>query len=240
MQFDKHVNDYDKHSQWQKKVAQQLKNFIFSQDFNEEFDEIVDLGCGTGYLSELLLEQYTTPKVLLDHSTQMLKRAKLKLGDQYHYIKADIQDDKKYLKKEKRQLIVSNLAFQWLENKQMLTLKKLYHKMNKGSKIFITTLINGAYKNYYQLLDNYGFKHSKIDFISKKHLLEFDFIRKFFFSTQGLKNDNIISFLKILHYSGAIRETNTTNISKLRSLIKNYGDQVYNEQIKIAYLMIER
>ena len=240
MQFEKHAHNYDKNCQWQKKIAQNLKKNIFSQDIVDDFDEIVDLGCGTGYLTEMLIEKYNSSKVLLDYSSKMLQQAESKLGKRHSYIQGNIQNEKKYLKRDKKQLIVSNLAFQWLENKQILTLKRLYNKMNKSSKIFITTLIHGSYKNYYKLLDDYGFEYKKIDFVSKKYLLNFDFIKRFSFSTQELAYDNIVSFLKTLHFSGAIRKTDINNIKKLRSLITNYGTGAYKENIKVAYLMISK
>ena len=60
----------------------------------QEGERVLDIGCGTGILLPLLKESVgkVGEVVALDLSLNMLKKAREKFGDQFHYIHANVED----------------------------------------------------------------------------------------------------------------------------------------------------
>ena len=54
MKFDKYYNVYDNYSIVQKKVAENLSNFIKNSGIeNKEIETIFEIGCGTGIFTKI-------------------------------------------------------------------------------------------------------------------------------------------------------------------------------------------
>lgn len=109
--FDKAALGYDKYATIQKKSALKLVSLFCKSSFIA--NDILDVGCGSGFVTEALMKKF--PKSLYtlnDIAPKMVKQAKIKFPN-YTYSNEDAETctfSKEY------DLIISNLAFQWFDN----------------------------------------------------------------------------------------------------------------------------
>ena len=102
-----------------------------------ENPKILDLGAGTGILTEMLYDLHPDSRItLLDMSANMLSRAKNKFEgiDNFEYIEDN------YLTRDFKQsydIIISSLSIHHLDDDEKYTLyEKIYHSLNKNG-VFI-------------------------------------------------------------------------------------------------------
>jgi trans-aconitate 2-methyltransferase len=78
---------------------------------------IVDLGCGTGNVTQIIAERWKSAQVFgLDNSKEMLQEARLKSG-RVQWVEADIED---WLPQDPPDLIYSNAALHWVKDHRHL------------------------------------------------------------------------------------------------------------------------
>ena len=64
MKFDKYYNVYDNYSIVQKKVAENLSNFIKNSEIeNKKIETIFEIGCGTGIFTKKYMELFKESKI---------------------------------------------------------------------------------------------------------------------------------------------------------------------------------
>lgn len=93
----------------------------------------LDLGCGTGELTNMLSERLKTPMVKgIDSSKEMLEKAKpfKHITFEQKTIEAQIDTDEHW------DLIFSNAAIQWVDNHQSL-FPKIIAKLNKDGQLLV-------------------------------------------------------------------------------------------------------
>ena len=79
---------------------------------------IIDLGCGTGELSRVLLEQSPGARVVgVDSSSEMLAQAAARAGPGLAFVRADLSD---YAPEGPVDLVISNAALQWVGEHEKL------------------------------------------------------------------------------------------------------------------------
>ena len=67
MKFDKYYNVYDNYSIVQKKVAENLSNFIKNSGIeNKKIETIFEIGCGTGIFTKKYMELFKESKIFLN------------------------------------------------------------------------------------------------------------------------------------------------------------------------------
>lgn len=108
-----------------------ISSIPFEQDASVK---VLDLGCGTGTVTQTLKEQFKNAKVTcLDLAANMIEMAKLKLQD-YNGIEYTVGDFYEYNFTEKYDVIVSSLALHHLatdEDKKRFY-KKIYEALTHG------------------------------------------------------------------------------------------------------------
>ena len=129
----------DKYDNYRKQAIPNMELYYNTAiELTQKYDKpkILDLGAGTGILTQLLHEKHPESDItLLDLSVQMLNKAKLKFKKQkFKYIIADYL---RYDYNEKYDVVISSLSIHHLtdEKKQELY-KKVYSILNDGG-IFI-------------------------------------------------------------------------------------------------------
>ncbi|WP_261817455.1 malonyl-ACP O-methyltransferase BioC [Vibrio gallicus] len=135
--FGKAASQYDKHAQFQRDVVERLMD-VLPNDLKGI--KALDVGCGTGYFAQRLLER-GAKVTCLDISSAMLEQAKLRLDSKAHYQLGDAQSipfsDNSF------DLVVSSLALQWCD-----TLNAPLHEMQRvcatGGKVVFSTLAEGS------------------------------------------------------------------------------------------------
>ncbi len=136
--FSEAASSYDSAADLQKRVA---GNLISHLGEGLQLSEILDLGCGTGFVSEGLLEKYSASNLyLLDLSLAMLNKAQQKIQNQYalepKLVLADM--DNLPLGNKTFDLIISSMSLQWSENLGGLFQQSFDCLKNDGRFLFST------------------------------------------------------------------------------------------------------
>ncbi|WP_061859411.1 malonyl-ACP O-methyltransferase BioC [Priestia megaterium] len=141
--FNNHAKTYDAYADVQKSMANQLIDQLSSNFFNQEI-AILEIGCGTGYLTQLLCEKFPKATITaVDLSSGMIEVAKKKvMEDRVSFICGDIEE----ISIERRyDLIISNATFQWF-NSLHTTIKKLYKQLKPTGSLLFSTFGNRTFE----------------------------------------------------------------------------------------------
>ena len=197
--FSKSSSSYDDNSCVQALMAKLLLEKLKDKDF----DKILEIGCGTGRLSKLILDKCNFSKLLVnDLSKQMLLSCKENLKENTNFSKVCFyeQDAEKLELSDCFNLIISNACFQWFENLNTVLLK-LKENLKQDGTLCFSTFLKGNFKEIYQLTGlslNYldkeqlesivkaNFKHCTIEYYQKVE--HFDTVKALL---QSLKNAGV-------------------------------------------------
>jgi malonyl-CoA O-methyltransferase len=144
--FSKAAETYDKHAAFQRDVGSRLLEKL-PRDLSGK--RVLDLGCGTGYFSSLLLAR-GAEVVCVDISQEMLNKAHQRCGNEKTtYVLADAEhmpfDDESF------DFVFSSLALQWCRDLSY-PLKEVRRVLKKSGKGLFSTLVDGS---LYELRDSW-------------------------------------------------------------------------------------
>jgi len=134
--FSEHAKTYDAYANVQKNMARQLVDLLPQKNTNHKIN-ILEIGCGTGYLTRLLVKAFPNAAITaVDIAPGMVEVAKgMTKEDRVTFLCTDIEE---MALNENFDLIISNATFQWL-NDLPATLEKLCIRLTaEGSLIFST------------------------------------------------------------------------------------------------------
>ena len=138
LHFSKNASNYNQYANVQKKMSDILIEFMLQNNKDRiEIKNILEIGCGTGYLTSSLIELFPSAHITaVDIAPGMIDEIKSKLTTKsVDFICSDIEEME--LKKT-YDIIISNATFQWF-NHMPITIKKLYSSLNpKGLLCFST------------------------------------------------------------------------------------------------------
>lgn len=131
--FAKNLDTYNDNAKIQKKMAERLLSFLDRKDF----DDILEIGCGTGFLTQLVNEKFSFKTYTANDIVESCEKYVKEINPKIDFIPADIEkavesSDKKY------DLIISNAVFQWVENLESF-IKLLVSKLNDGGILLFST-----------------------------------------------------------------------------------------------------
>lgn len=131
--FAKNLDTYNDNAKIQKKMAERLLSFLDRKDFND----ILEIGCGTGFLTQLVNEKFSFKTYTANDIVESCEKYVKEINPKINFIPADIEkavenSDKKY------DLIISNAVFQWVENLETF-IKLLVSKLNDGGVLLFST-----------------------------------------------------------------------------------------------------
>lgn len=130
--FNMASDDYDKYRKQAIPNMDLYYNTLIELTEGYENPKILDLGAGTGILTQLLHQQHPDSQItLLDMSGQMLNEARKKFAHKnFRYIEADYLT---YDFDEKYDLVVSSLSIHHLtDDEKKLLYKRIYDILNEG------------------------------------------------------------------------------------------------------------
>ncbi|TYQ15828.1 UNVERIFIED_CONTAM: malonyl-CoA O-methyltransferase [Acetivibrio alkalicellulosi] len=140
--FSRNAMQYDKFARVQKKMGDILINNINST--GQDYQNILEIGCGTGYVTRLLLSNFNNAKITgLDIAPGMIDYVKSTVTSKnVDFICSDIEEiniTKKY------DLIVSNATFQWFNNLEK-TLVKIVNLLKPGGFFCFSTFGTNTFR----------------------------------------------------------------------------------------------
>ncbi|ELX8380258.1 malonyl-ACP O-methyltransferase BioC [Providencia vermicola] len=160
--FGKAAKRYDSIAYYQQNSGHQLLDLLASAQVNLSDKKVIDVGCGTGFFSQIIKRQ-GAEVTALDLSLGMLEVARDKKAAA-QYICADMEllpfADQTF------DIVFSNLAIQWCSNlSQALT--ELHRVTKSGGVIVFTTLAKGSLSELSQAwakLDGYSHVNEFLSF----------------------------------------------------------------------------
>ncbi len=218
---------YDNSAFLQKNIANDLFKSFFS---NQYFQNVVDLGCGTGFLGEKFIN-HTDKITFVDLHQEMLNECMKKIQKNADFIQCDINNSTELIKIiNKDTAVVSSMSFQWLDN-----LSETIDIIYNNSKIFAFAIpIVGTCYDFYNLFDFYGIKIKKFNFKTEEEMLSIveKYNSKYFIKEYKYEFENIKDLLKYLKKIGvnysAIETKNRINI---KHFLKHKNKIIYNYNI---------
>ncbi len=147
--FSRSAWHYDQYTKVQKKMAQELINNLKKDSFFPGPDcRILDLGCGTGFLTRQLRDLFPQAQITaVDLAPGMLAVARQKLADpRIEFLCGDVEE---MVFSEKYDLIISNATFQWFNN-LAATLQKLTSNLKPEGSFFFATFGAETFRELHQ------------------------------------------------------------------------------------------
>ena len=229
-------NSYDSAAELQRTIAQALL-----QQLHELNGVVLDIGCGTGFLTRELQNYQPQHLIALDLALPMLNTAREKLGNTVHYICADAEALP--FAKHSIDLIISNVALQWCHGRVFQSLKKV---LKPNGRLLFSTFAPQTLcelKSAWQSVDDYSHVN---EFYTAEQLTDF-------LQHAGFKNihieqtlytryyDSVLALMRELKHIGAHnvqqgRNKHITTKTAMQQMIKHYEQQFgQNGQIPASY-----
>ncbi len=165
--FSKCITTYDENAKIQRRMAEKLFSYIDT----DEFERILEIGCGTGFLTKNAVNKLKFKSYIANDIIGDCQDLIEKLSPKIEFIQGDIENIIKN-SNNRYNLIISNASFQWIEDIENF-ISILYEKLEKNGILLFSTFgienfrelsfvldKNLAYhsaKEYKNMLKNYNF-----------------------------------------------------------------------------------
>jgi malonyl-CoA O-methyltransferase len=135
------MKSYDQNASVQKHMAKVLTGMFLNISGISSFDKILEIGCGTGFLTKAILDKikvnyFLLNDIVLECNSLVSSLAKSHPATNFHFIHQDAEELSNL--PDTFELILSNAAFQWLTNIEIF-LNKLYGVLSPGGFLVFTT-----------------------------------------------------------------------------------------------------
>jgi malonyl-CoA O-methyltransferase len=140
--FNKAAPSYDEYANVQKRMGDVLIQELCSK-YKHSSPEILELGCGTGYVTEQLIKAFPSAFITsVDFAPSMIEQAKKRNGtERISFVCADIEN---LMLSQKYDVIISNATFQWL-NDLPSTINHLFEALKEDGNLVFTTFGNETF-----------------------------------------------------------------------------------------------
>ncbi|HAR63296.1 MAG: hypothetical protein DKM50_00630 [Candidatus Margulisiibacteriota bacterium] len=212
--FSKKASNYNSKAVMQKEIAEKLALFLP----DKEYKTILDVGCGTGFLTKLLRQKYPNSTIIgVDIAPAMIEIAKENVPDAEFRCCSiyEIEDLKNQF-----DLVVSSSALHWMHD--LSECFAILHDILVPNGEIITAIF--VDESLFELKDSFNYAYENTRIKKKKHVIDFpksqevieDLSKKF----ELLFNEKIAYFL---NYSSA-----KNSIKAIREIGGNYS-YLYNQ-----------
>jgi malonyl-CoA O-methyltransferase len=170
-QFSEKAGSYDRYAQVQKEMAHQLVRQITAASAVPH--DILEIGCGTGYFTGLLLERHPQAAYkAIDIAPGMVEEASSRFaasGRSLAWIVADVEEWAAGQPDHSFDLIVSNACFQWLIQPEE-TVAHLHRLLRPGGRLCFSTF---GPRTFTELHDSFAKAYAKLGQSPARHGLSF-------------------------------------------------------------------
>ena len=144
--FARHLDSYSDNAKIQKVMAERLFSFLEKK----EFSKVLEIGCGTGFLTEIAARKLEFNSYIANDIVKECEDYIKEINPNIQFICDDIEN---FINEsqEKYDLIVSNAAFQWVENFEGF-IKQLYEMLNPNGVLLFSTFGKENYREIYHVI----------------------------------------------------------------------------------------
>lgn len=228
--FNKNADTYDLVGEVQVKVANSLAARIASQSFHR----ILEIGCGTGFLSQHLLTKFPSANIILsDIAPRMIEKIKKKFSETN--VCAICEDAETYVSEHAYDLIASSMTFQWfIEHTN--SLNNIYHNLAQQGHLNFAMLGENSLKEWREIIDL-----KKIQ-LPEMHFIPLTQIKKLFPTIRLEKEVIVQEYDSLNHFLFSLKKLGATAVKenyipttagKMRALL-----QEFSSPLKMSYEII--
>lgn len=248
-EFGKSIQNYHSKATIQRKVAEGLIVSLRPWKDIVPSGPILEVGCGTGFLTEQVIEEFPSRDILItDASDEMVSFVKQSVGesDTRRFEVLNVNDIEET--EEKYALIISNFAAQWFSD-TAIGLEKLSNMLLPGGLLLVAFPGNQSFMEWYECCLELGLAYTANplpdieEVIVKLSLgpLQIDY-----YENDLMQDfDSSLEFLKHIKEIGAGKSVTGKSLSyKQLKLLTDFWDKKANNKIKakwhIAYLAAKK
>ena len=227
--FDK-AGDYDVYAWWQRDVAMEISQFA-GEILNPKAQDILDLGCGTGFVYEAVCPQ--TPKanwLLTDFSPAMCARAAAKFKD-VSVLTCDGQNLP--FAADSFDVIFSSMVFQWFDH-PFNSVQRIKPALKKDGQLIFAIPLQSSFEIWRNMAQDLGLSLPFRPLPDLEEWLPICSNYRIFSTTKTFKNG--ANFMKELKKMGAGFSDESLSIPRLRQLLKSFdaSDKTVNYDVLIG------
>lgn len=161
--------NYDQHAWVQQKICQQLSKLIHCYLPHQSFDSVLDIGCGTGQLTQLLMQKLEMDQIYLNDLYPEIQ-SNFEENENAHFLIGDIET---VALNKVFDLVVSSSALQWVRDLEQV-IQKIKHHLKMDNLFCFSTFgtqnleemkqLTGCGLDYFniielrQILEKHGFE----------------------------------------------------------------------------------
>ena len=146
--FSKSLKTYSENAVVQKQMAEKLADEISGL----KFDKILELGCGTGFVTKKLLKQNEFSEYVAIDMVGDCEKYISEISDKIRFVCGDIEDNKD-IYNSKYNLIISNAVMQWVDNLPQF-IGKLRENLTDNGYLVFTLFGKENYKELIPFVKN--------------------------------------------------------------------------------------
>lgn len=141
--FAKNLKNYNENAKIQKRMAERLLSFIK----NHSPQKILEIGCGTGFLTELINKELNFKTYIALDIVEDCVQYIGNINSNITFISADIEE---FIKEnnEKYDLIISNASLQWVDDFEGV-INTLKERLNPNGEFIFSTFGNENFREIY-------------------------------------------------------------------------------------------
>lgn len=217
--FNRSADFYDQYASVQRYTAKKLKQYFPDRN---NIKSIIDIGCGTGIMTEAISEAYTAADILgIDISERMINVAKKKLNSKN--IRFMVSDAEKLNTDKKADLLISNASLHWLSDIEK-SLADFRDILSKNGIIIFSVFGPETYKELNTALKKLSGKEISFTsslFPKKKQLLQ---IMNKIYKKAIIKEERYIEKIKdVRELLNRIKYTGTRGVSFFDDIVWTRG-----------------
>lgn len=235
--FSEKAGEYNRYADVQYKTAQKLTENLPS---TIPFQSILDIGCGTGNLTELLMKKFPEKRITgIDQAPGMIRYCQKRFEKVSDFTGHHCSLES-FIPERNFDLTASNYCLQWIPRKKN-ALIKIDQMTNRCFTAAIP--VSGSFKELYECLDVLGFQDKKLELHDREWWSRIFPTESFKVITQSIVNktlyyDSPLSALKSFNKIGAVknREWNENlSFSNITELCRIYQKRAVGGIIPVTY-----